>query len=96
MEFNLVSTQSLLETNRVVRNFGKFFRLAKTPYDDPKMFLEGEWKFINEFSSEKFQSLEAMVYMYWFRHNEHLEYFQTLKLNSSDLISQINKELNAR
>ena len=52
LEFNLVSTQFLVEANRVVRNLGKFFRLDNTPYDDPKMLLEGEWKFMNEFSSE--------------------------------------------
>lgn len=93
-EFNLVSTQYLVEMSRVVRNFSKF--LEHMPYDNPKMFLEGEWEFLNDPSSEKFQSLESMASMYWFRFYEHLDHFQNLKSSSSDLISQIHLELDVR
>ena len=101
-EFNLVSTELLVEAFRTVRNMNKYTRMdvqivnGVNPYDDPQMFLEDEWKFINDPSSEKFQALEAMVFIYWFRFNEHLEFFTKLNSNSKRLNSQIKEELKAR
>jgi len=96
-------TKYLFEANQDVKNFYKFIDLKKqvakgasTPYDNPIMFLKGEWNFINDPNSEKFQALELMAWMYWYRHQEHMGFFKTLKLNTEELISKINNELYSR
>ncbi len=95
-EFNLVSTEFLIESYQVVRNLGKFFPLESGPYNDPKKFLDGEWDFINNPASEKFQALEAMAFMYWFRNREHLGFFYELKSTSSVLNNQIKEYIDKK
>ena len=102
-EFNNVTTQLLVETVGVVRNFYKFIDVQKAVvagyppmYNDPNMYFEGEWNFINEPTSIKFQALESMVFLYWYRNVEHLSFFEKLKLNGIELISQINEEIESR
>jgi hypothetical protein len=95
-EFNLVSTEYLIESSRVARNQLKFFSLSSTPYDDPKMFLDREWDFINDPSSDKFQAIEAMAFIYFYRNVEHLGYFQRLKSISTALNNTVNENLKER
>ena len=101
-EFNLVSTQYLVESARTARNWGKFVRMdvqivnGKSPYDDPKMISKDEWQYFNDPLSEKFQSLESMAFIYWVRNNEHLSFFTKLKAKSGDLAYQIKEEIDAR
>lgn len=74
----------------------KFFSLGSTPYDDPKMFLDGEWDFINDPGSDKFQAIEAMAFIYFYRNVEHLGYFQRLKSISTALNTTVNENLEKR
>ena len=55
------------------------------------MAMEGEWYFINDPASEKFQALESMAFMYLFRNREHLDFFYELKSISSVLYNQIKE-----
>lgn len=92
-EFNLVSTEYLVESARVVRNWQKFHPGFSSLYNDPKMLLDGEWDFINNPSSEKFQALEFMASIYHLRNTEHLDHFSRLKSLSSVLANQIEESL---
>ena len=95
-EFNLVSTEYLVEASRVARNFAKFLPFQSSLYDDPKMILDGEWDFFNNPVSEKFQAIESMVAIYHLRNNEHLTYFYRLNSLSTDLNNQIKEDLDKR
>ena len=92
-EFNLVSTEYLLESSRVVRNLFKFTDAKSNIFNDPKMFLHDEWNFINDPASEKFHAVESMAFVYLFRNQEHINYFYKLKSLSTELSIKINKEL---
>ena len=102
-EHNNFSTQYLVEASRVIRNMSKFFNMKNalvsnltTVYDDPKMILSGEWNFINEPSSDKFQALESLAFTYWYRYTEQLKEFKELDLNAIELSSKITEELELR
>lgn len=95
-EFNLVSTEYLIEASRVVRNLSKFIPLESGPFNDPKMFLDGEWDFINNPASEKFQAMESMAFTYWFRNREYLDFFYELKSISSVLNNQIREYIDRK
>ena len=92
-EFNLASTEYLLESSRVVRNLLKLTYVKSNIFNDPKMFLHDEWEFINDPASEKFQAVESMAFVYLFRNQEHINYFYKLKSLSIELSTKINEEL---
>jgi hypothetical protein len=92
-EFNLVSTEYLIEANRVVRNFTKFVPEFADVFDNSIMYLEGEWDFINDPRSEKFQALEAMASVYHLRNKEHLIHFNRISTLSSDLKIKLKEAL---
>jgi len=96
LEFNEVSSRSLLETGNVIRNYGKFWHFNDDLYDDENKFYEGEWDFINDPTSDKFQTLEYALSTYRLKHNYFLDHFETLKLFSAQLIEEIQKELDSR
>ena len=102
-EFNNYSTKFIFEATNTVTTLNKFIDMKiqvaqtnNTPYNNPKMILKDEWKFINDPHSKKFQSLETMAFTYWLRHEEYSIFFQRLKENSLELINQINEELKIR
>ncbi len=59
------------------------------------MFHDNDWKFLNNYSSPKFQQFENMVTQYHGKHMEAVEMFDELKIKASLLIKKINDELNS-
>jgi hypothetical protein len=96
MEFNEVSSRTLIEVGNVIRNYGKFMHFNDDLYDDENKFYDGEWAFINDPTSDKFQTLEYALATYRLKHNYFLDHFQTLKSLSAHLIEEIQKELDSR
>lgn len=92
-EFNLVSTQYLVESSRVVRNMQKFHPAYRDIFNVSNMYMEGEWDFINDPKSEKFQALESMASIYHLRNKEHLLHFNRLKSILSDLKIKLEEAL---
>lgn len=92
-EFNLVTTEFLIETFRVIRNQAKFMPYWADIYNDSDMYLDGGWDFINHPNSEKFQAIESMANMYHLRNTEHLTYYHRLKYLSNNLKKEINRDL---
>jgi hypothetical protein len=92
-EFNLVSTEYLIEANRVVRSFNKFMPVFANIFDNSNMYLEGEWEYINDPRSEKFQALQSVASIYHLRNREHLIHFKRLKTLSSDLTIKLKETL---
>ena len=95
-EFNEVSTRHLVEVGNVIRNYGKLRLHNNDLYDSNSMFFKGEWDFVNDPVSNKFQSLEYALTVYRLKHNVFLDHFRALKKKSSLLISEIQKELDSR
>ena len=93
-EYNLVSVEYMLDMDRTARNNIKFW--APDVFNDPKMFISGEWNYINDPSSAEFLAIQNVAYIYADRNSKHLKYFVTLKSKSSELISQINMDLRSR
>ena len=96
IEFNEVSSRTLLDVNKVIRNYNKLIYVFDELYGDTKVFYEGEWAFINEPTSEKFQTLENALEIYSIKHKEFLGHFRTLKELSTRLIQEIENELETR
>jgi len=96
MEFNEVSSRTLVEVGNVIRNYAKFMHFNEDLYGDENKFFEGEWEFINDPTSEKFQTLEYALATYRLKHTEFLDHFETLKELSAQLIEEIQKELDSR
>lgn len=65
-------------------------------HKDPKFYIDSDWQFINDPSSENFKIWESVVTFFLIRTKEHLGYFKKLKESSSNLISLINEELNKK
>ena len=59
------------------------------------MFHDNDWKFLNDYSSPKFQQFENMVTQYHGKQFAAIEMFDELKIKASLLIKQINDELNS-
>jgi hypothetical protein len=59
------------------------------------MFHDNDWKFLNDYSSPKFQQFENMVTQYNGKHTDAIEMFDELKIKASLLIKEINDELNS-
>lgn len=57
------------------------------------MYLEGEWDFINDPKSEKFQSMELTALVYYDRNREYLTHFNRLKSLSSNLKIKLEETL---
>ena len=59
------------------------------------MFHDNDWKFLNDYSSTKFQQFENMVTQYHGKQSDAIEMFDELKIKASLLIKEINDELNS-
>jgi len=59
------------------------------------MFHDNDWKFLNDYSSTKFQQFENMVTQYHGKQSDAIEMFGELKIKASLLIKEINDELNS-
>ena len=60
------------------------------------MYLDKEWQYLNDPTSDKFQSSENLIVTLVFRETQHLGYFRELKSSSKDLIRNIEIELEKR
>lgn len=64
-------------------------------FDEEYMFHDNDWKFLNDYSSPKFQQFENMVTQYHGKQSDAIEMFDELKIKASLLIKEINNELNS-
>lgn len=64
-------------------------------FDEEYMFHDNDWKFLNDYSSTKFQQFENMVTQYHGKQFDAIEMFDELKIKASLLIKEINNELNS-
>jgi len=64
-------------------------------FDEEYMFHDNDWKFLNDYSSTKFQKFENMVTQYHGKQSDAIEMFGELKIKASLLIKEINDELNS-
>ncbi|WP_299159430.1 DUF6090 family protein [uncultured Eudoraea sp.] len=91
-EFNEFSVEVLLNMYRntpyTVRVFPENDFYVRHDFNS-----HGEWDFINDPYSPKFQSLELDVSTYMAKHQVFLGYFNDLKNRSSDLIEVIEEEI---
>ena len=64
-------------------------------FDEEFMFHDNDWKFLNDYSSPKFQQFENMVTQYHGKQFAAIYMFDELKIKASLLIKEINDELNS-
>ncbi|MEL4456530.1 DUF6090 family protein [Lutimonas vermicola] len=87
-------TVSLME--EIQFNIWKFLSgNRKILFDEEYMFHDNDWKFLNDYSSPKFQQFENMVTQYHGKQFAAIEMFDELKIKASLLIKEINDELNS-
>jgi hypothetical protein len=55
-----------------------------------------DWAFINDPTSDDFKTYVSSLTMYRFKHQVFLDYFNTLKSMSTQLIKDIQNELDSR
>jgi hypothetical protein len=65
-------------------------------FDEPYMYKETYWEFINDPSSQKFILLESTAAVYANKHKLFKHYFEDLVKQSQLLVDQINEELNSK
>ena len=93
-EFNNYSTASLEKAQ--ITNFTKYWKHSSDLFDEPYMFKETEWQFINNPSSDKFRRLEITANTYYFKHKYFRDYYVDLKEKATILINDIERELENR
>jgi hypothetical protein len=76
-------------------NIWKFLSANRDIFYEESMFHDNDWKFLNNYSSPKFQQFENMVTQYHGKQSDAIEMFDELKIKASLLIKQINDELNS-
>ena len=64
--------------------------------NEPHMYEEMDWRFINDHLSQKFILLESAATVYAKKHKVFKNYFEELSKQSQLLIDQINEELKSR
>jgi hypothetical protein len=90
-EFNEFSTGEMSKVAPIVIKF----RSGPT-FDEPYMFEETDWAFINDPSSQKFILLELVVAIYLTKHRTFKTHYEDLLKRSQLLIDQINEELESK
>jgi hypothetical protein len=65
-------------------------------FDEPYMYKETYWEFINDPSSQKFILLESTAAVYANKHKLFKRYFEDLVKQSQLLVDQIDEELKSR
>ena len=96
LEFNDFTNLYLAGFAQVVRNAFKFSNISQDVYEDMEVISDKDWGFFNNPDSEKFQSLEYALNTYRFKHQSFLNHFKTLKAMETQLIQDIEKELELR
>jgi hypothetical protein len=65
-------------------------------FDEPHMYKESNWEFINDPSSQKFILLESTAAVYANKHKLFKNYFEDLLKQSQLLVDQINEEIESK
>ena len=92
-EYNLVSTQYMIEADQVAPSASKFY---DPQFLSSEMYIDGEWDYINKPLSKEFLALQLLVTIYMDRNQKHLGYLESLKSNATTLIGKIQEELSDR
>ena len=91
-EFNDFSSDYLKKTELTTFKYYEFLG-GNLEKDIPNFYDKSEWSFINDRSSYKFRILEEIALLYMDKHNLFKNYFVEMKMNSTQLIIDINAEL---
>jgi len=94
-EFDEVSTRHLIHLAQIHPNRTKFHAPFKNSFADLPVY-ENDWAFMNDPSSEKFQFFTFTLAIYKLKHERYLNHFKTLKNMSTQLITDIQLELESR
>lgn len=95
-EINEVTSRHLIELSSVLGNIQKLDPAFMDLYDSGFAVHENEWDFINDPLSRKFQILEYTLGIYRYKHKIFLDYFRQLKGLSTQLINEIQNEVDAK
>jgi len=96
-EFNEHTAQLLANLQIVINNQDKFYNFMNDVYDGIDFIKNEDWAFMNEPSSQKFLALAHTLIVYRYKHQTFLnQYFKPLKEIASQLIKDIQKELESR
>jgi len=96
-EFNEFSVRLFANTLEGNRKQGQFYHFINDVYDGIDFIKNEDWAFMNDPTSEKFQALEHTLNVYRLKHQTFLDqYFKPLKNVATELIMNIQKELEAR
>ncbi len=96
-EYNEFSTAHLVEMGWVVKNYFKIDPNYADIYENIDISFDGEWEFINDSKSDQFRAIESTIITYKNKHEEFLKYhFRSLRERSSQLLWDIQKELESR
>ncbi|MFC2129104.1 DUF6090 family protein [Bacteroidota bacterium] len=91
-EFNEFSTREFSKILPTIVKNG----MNEHIFDEPYMFKETDWEFINDPSSQKFLLLESAAAVYANKHKLFKDYFEVLVKQSQLLVDQINEELESK
>lgn len=92
-EYNEVTASELISSSLT---YAKYWNVYSDIFDQPQMFNEIEWHFINNPLSFKFRILEESAAHYSGKHSVFKNYFIDLKSKAKLLIKKIDSELNNR
>ncbi len=93
-EFNTTTNQ--LMTTVFASNNVNIMKYMMDLHTNQNMYLDKEWEYLNDPTSDKFQSGENLIVSLRIRETQHLGYFRELKGSSKDLIKNIKIELDKR
>jgi len=90
-EFNLVSTNLLVENAVINPNISKILAWINSVFDE-SYIIDGEFDFINNPKSLKFQMLRNTASFYRRRNMEHLTILKQMRLNAEQMLFYIEKK----
>ena len=95
-EFNEFTSRHAVQVNNVIKNLDKIHGYNADIYLNHIEIPDSDWIFINDPSSEKFQSLENLIDIYRSKHRSFLLSLRSLEELSIQLVDEIHKELELR
>ncbi len=93
-EYNLVSTEYMIEADHVAPSAIKYMNLSK--YYTRDMYFEGELEYMNNPLSKEFLAVQEVMSVYLDRNEKHINYYRTLKESANILIKKIKEELSEK
>ena len=95
-EYNEFTSRHAVGVNNVIKNYDKIHGYNADIYLNHIEIPDSDWVFINDPSSEKFQSLENLIDIYRSKHLSFLISLRSLQDLSIHLVDSIQKELDLR